>query len=290
MTGSSLESLLAGGSESTRGQVKPWVPILMYHRIVPVLPAQDPFLNCVSVAMFERQLRWLAQRGYRSQPLSALDTLGHTSGDLAAPIPRRTIVITFDDGYRDNYLYALPLLRRYGLTATIFLVADAVGGDNRFDERYGGDTVDMLSVDEIREMQREGIQFGSHTCTHPPSLPRLSDSQLEYEVHRSRTVLENILNAPVDHFSYPHSQLDDRVQASVARAGYRLACAGVGTQFSRYRLNRIEPPGRVGRALFVQQRWPILSGAGLEAHIRWRQLKRAVLTRFPRGTSRKRDH
>lgn len=235
-----------------------WMPILLYHRVVPVLPEHDPFQNCTSVTTFESHLRWLATRGYGSLPLSELAELWGPGTGNRRSSPHRSVVITFDDGYRDNYLYAWPLLKRYGFTATIFLVSDAIGGDNAFDAAYGSEPAPMLSLDEIRKMQRGGIGFGSHSCSHPPSLPELADRELKDELERSRSVLEGLLDAPIDHFAYPHSKLDGRVEAAVESAGYRLACAGVGTRFSPFCLHRVEPPARPGVAIEMQMGWRYL--------------------------------
>jgi peptidoglycan/xylan/chitin deacetylase (PgdA/CDA1 family) len=196
--------------------------------------------NCVTVATFESHLRWLAAKGFSSVPLSVAGRV--FDAGLTEPLPARSVVLTFDDGYRDNYDFAWPLLKRYGFTATIFLVSDAVGGYNHFDAGLPGDPVPMLSWEQVREMHAAGIAFGSHTCSHPDSLVHLDDERLGYELAASKATLEEGLNAEIDEFSYPHDQLDGRVEAAVEAAGYRLACAGVGARFSRYCMTRVSPP------------------------------------------------
>jgi len=235
--------------------LRPWMPVLMYHRIVPVLPEHDPFGNCISAATFERHLRWLARRGFVSTPLAALANSCDHDREGRRVALRRSVAITFDDGYQDNYLHAWPLLKRYGFTATIFLVSDAIGGDNSFDATYASERVPMLTVDQIRQLQAQQIEFGSHTCSHPASLTQLLDAQLHDELVRSRSQLESLLDAPVEHFSYPHSQLDARVEAAVERAGYRLACAGTGSRFAQFCIHRVEARAAQGAALEAQMRW-----------------------------------
>lgn len=237
----------------------PWVPILLYHRVVPTLPRHDPARNCVSSAAFAGHLRWLARRGYRSLALADVDA--YLAGG-AVP-PRRAVAITFDDGYEDNYTHAWPLLRRYGFAATVFLIADAVGGDNGFDRDVAGyEPATMLSAGQIREMRRSGIVFGSHGRAHRAPLTALNDRALDRELVSSRRALEGLLDAPVDYFAYPYSKVDARIEAAVARAGYRLACAGVGTRFVPTCLHRVEPPSA--------------GGAAVEARMVWRRLKRTV--------------
>jgi peptidoglycan/xylan/chitin deacetylase (PgdA/CDA1 family) len=210
--------------------------------VVASPPEQDPAGNCVTVATFESHLRWLVANGYSSVSLTAVGRTFDRCAGTREALPRRPVVLTFDDGYRDNYDLAWPLLKQYGFTATIFLVSNTIGGYNDFDADLPGNPVPMLSWEQVREMRSAGIEFGSHTRSHPRSLTELDDEMLRHELAGSKAVLENGLNAPVDQFSYPHDQLDSRVEAAVEASGYRLACAGVGSRFSRYCLTRVSPP------------------------------------------------
>ncbi len=232
-----------------------WLPVLLYHRVVPKPPKDDPYGNFVSVASFESQLRWLRDHGYRTVPLPALETV--FSGAQAAGLPRRPLAITFDDGYVDNYEHAWPLLKRYGFQATVFVVTDAIGRGSNFDDAYPRSP--MLTAHQIREMSRDGITLGSHTCSHPASLMDLGEIDLARELALSRESLEGLLGAPVTLFAYPHSRHDHRVEKAVARAGYQLACGGTGTRFSRYCLTRVQAPDD--------------GGAALGRRIAWRRLK-----------------
>jgi peptidoglycan/xylan/chitin deacetylase (PgdA/CDA1 family) len=241
----------------------PWVPVLLYHRVVPQLPQRDPFGNCVTTTTFESHLRWLARRGYRAITVSEL-----TRAALLNRGQRGLrVAITFDDGYEDNLLYAAPLLRRYGFSATVFVVTNTIGSVNSFDAGRGVDPTPMLTAEQVLALAESGIEIGSHGCTHPPSLPDLSDAELLFELQRSKEIVEAIVNRPVRSFSYPHSRVDVRVQAAVEAAGYESACAGVGTAFTPYRLSRVAPPAS--------------PGAVLEARMRWRELKNVAARRWP---------
>jgi peptidoglycan/xylan/chitin deacetylase (PgdA/CDA1 family) len=235
----------------------PWLPILMYHRITPARVANDPYGNCVSVASFESHLRWLRLRGYQSVDLGWVGRL--LDGEAASMLPRRPFAITFDDGYLDNQEYALPLLERYGFRATIFVVTSTIGGTNTFDSPAAEDAVKMLSADDIRRLRARGIGIGSHTHSHPQNLAWLTDRELGFELAHSRGVLSDLLQEDIEHFAYPHSALDLRVEAEVARAGYRTACAGRGTSFTRFRLQRVPADSR--------------SGPQLDLYCGWRRLK-----------------
>jgi peptidoglycan/xylan/chitin deacetylase (PgdA/CDA1 family) len=211
----------------------------MYHRVLPAVPPHDPYDICISVGTFEAQMAWLVRSGFTVLPLSALERLFDRPHQAA--LPKRAAVVTFDDGYEDNYLYAWPVLRRFGLEATVFLVSDAIARDNAFDDSFGSPRAKMMQPSQIREMRAGGVEFGSHSRSHPPSLCDLSDRSLEDELRVSRAAIEELVDAPVVHFSYPHSRTDERVERAVAAAGYRLACAGEGSSFSRFRVHRIEP-------------------------------------------------
>jgi peptidoglycan/xylan/chitin deacetylase (PgdA/CDA1 family) len=258
---------LAGTGQSTVGSShrRVWVPILYYHRVVASLPAHDPFGNCIHVQTFRSQLAWLARRGYHSIPLAALSRVFESDGRDQSLGPR-PIVITFDDGYEDVYTQAWPVLAEFGFTATVFLVSDAIGRDNAFDAAYVSERVPMLAADQIRALSAAGVSFGSHSRTHPASLPDLPDDLLLAELQQSRAAIATTTGEDVETFAYPHSRLDGRVEAAVAAAGYRLACAGVGTRFDPFCLHRIDG-ARAG------------AGARVEVAIWRRRLKRMLARR-----------
>lgn len=250
--------------ERSSDAVTSWFPILLYHRIMPTPPTSDPYHNCISTAAFNSQLGWLQAHGYTSLSLSAPAVFGPSQRR-----PDKYFAITFDDGYEDNYVHAWPLLRQFGFTASIFVVTDTIGGWNDFDAGGGAEPARMLSREQIRELHSQGFEIGSHSCSHPPSITELGEERLRDELVRSRAVLEDLIRAPVSTFSYPHSRVDQRTEAEVARAGYNLALAGEGSDFSRYRMQRIFAPRG--------------EGAAIQRALRLRRLKRLVRAAVPRG-------
>ncbi len=232
-----------------------WAPVLLYHQVVERLPDDDPHRNCVRADVFDAQLSWLSSRGFRS---TTLQRLGTALKD-GSPLPPRSVVITFDDGYASNLEVAWPILQRHGFTATIFVVTGCIGGFNEFDAGEASPPARMLSAGQVRALHAAGVEIGSHTVTHPTSLCAVSEERLQDELVRSRGDLEALLDAPVTCFSYPHSQADGRVERAVGAAGYQAACAGVGAAFRPLRLSRVDPASR--------------AGVGLEAMLQWRRLK-----------------
>jgi len=130
----------------------------------------------------------------------------------------RAILITFDDGYRDFLTYAWSLLKRYGFSATVFLVANEIGKSNQWDRVYG-EEVPLLGWGEIRQLQSEGVEFGSHSATHQP-LTGLSITDVVCEGIRSRAILERELQTPIRAFAYPYGDVDQVVQHLIGACGY----------------------------------------------------------------------
>jgi len=158
------------------------LPILMYHSI-----SDDPepersayYKVCTAPARFAEQMRWLKDHGYR------------TDG-----VP--TVAITFDDGYRDNFTVALPVLEECGFTATIYLPTGFIG-----DQRHQFKGRDCLTWGEVREMRQRGIRFGAHTVTHQV-LRTLGWDQIETELCDSKRAIEDRLQEPVTSFAYPYA-------------------------------------------------------------------------------------
>lgn len=198
---------MAAAVDSTRR--RPW--IAMYHSVGDC--SDDPYRITVSPDRLERQLAWFSRRGLTGVPVSAL---------LRAPARSRLVGLTFDDGYADFAEHALPLLRRYGFGATLFVLAGRLGGDNAWDPL--GPRKPLLDADGVRRAAAAGVEIGSHGLLHT-DLTRADDLRLKAETVESRTVLEELTGAPVRGFCYPYGTVDARAVAAVREAGYAWACA-----------------------------------------------------------------
>ena len=223
---------------------RPGTRILMYHQVGA--PHSGSTLNKwrVEEEDFHWQLDALLRRGYRGAALGEL---------LEAPsAERRRAVLTFDDGYRGVFERALPALLARGFSATVFVVADRIGGVNDWDGETPGEP--LLSADEIRALHAAGVEIGSHGATHR-ALTRLSDGELSRELVGSRDTLERIVGAPVTSFCYPFGDFDDRVVEATRAAGYRAATVsrgGISKDLSDpFRLKRISERGTNSRLDFT---------------------------------------
>jgi peptidoglycan/xylan/chitin deacetylase (PgdA/CDA1 family) len=170
------------------------VPILTYHSISENLFGRvHPYRQInTPLPIFARQMQWLRQNGYRTINLSELLGVFETGSDLS-----RKVVLTFDDGYRDFYVDAYPVLRRFGFTATVFLATDRIR-----DTSVRLEGADYLTWKEVRELHSEGISFGSHSVTHA-DLRSLGPEQIDYELGYSKETIEQQIGASVESFSYP---------------------------------------------------------------------------------------
>jgi peptidoglycan/xylan/chitin deacetylase (PgdA/CDA1 family) len=200
--------------------------VLMYHRVLndEEVPAGiDPGMY-VSRSAFERHLTYLAKH---HDVIGMDDLLEWIAG--RRHYSRTPCVITFDDGWADNYLVAFPLLHQYRLPATIFLVTDKIG------------TTDTVSWAQVHEMDAAGISFGSHTVTHPV-LTSIDDAAVVDELRRSQERIEREFGRPCRWFCYPKGQFDDRSLAA-ARAFYSAALSTIEGPVTRgddvHRIHRI---------------------------------------------------
>ncbi len=191
------------------------LPILMYHKIdrLPRPPGACHPRNYVLPEQFEAQLVALRRWGY--QTISFGDWLAYRRG--AGALPRRPIILTFDDGYRSTYEIAWPLLQRHGSTATVFLVSDLIGKTNAWD----ADEIQepLLGPAEIAEMRAGHIEFGSHTKTHA-ALTTLPLPRAVAELRDSRTALERLVGDPVRVLCYPYGKHNPAVRTLAREAGY----------------------------------------------------------------------
>ena len=173
------------------------IPILMYHSIsAPDDSDRHPYYRTVTAPrVFEQHLKFLHDSGYKSIGLTdAVSRLRE-----GAPPNERTVVITFDDGFEDFYSQAFPLLSQYGFTATMFLPTSYIDRDTR---KFNG--VECLTWSQVRELRKAGIEFGSHTVTHP-QLRDVSTEQMRTEVGRSKADIEEKLGERVEAFAYPYA-------------------------------------------------------------------------------------
>ncbi len=215
------------------------VPVLMYHHVGK---ASEKLNLNVDAETFERQMEFLKIHHYRL--MSFEDFIGHVQ--LGQPVPWNTVVITFDDGYLDNFTNAFPVLRKMDFPATIFMITGNIGKDG------------WLSAEDLNILESSGITIGSHTVNHA-FLPELKKGEVVSELRQSRNQLEKILGHPVFLFSYPAGGVTQEVKKLVEEEGYHGA---VTTNYGKsrrdvYALRRIKITERDGNLFSF---WAKISG------------------------------
>jgi peptidoglycan/xylan/chitin deacetylase (PgdA/CDA1 family) len=226
----------AGGQSLVRNATprpgwKPYtgpVPILEYH-VLGAAPADAPYPELyVTRPDFHRQMDWLDEHGFEAVTLEAVEDSWYNGGTL----PPKPVVISFDDGYRPQFTYALPELRKHGWPGVLNLKAE--GSD--------------LYASNVEAMVDAGWELAAHTIHHL-DLTTLGAEQLREEVAGSRRMLRREYGAPVANFCYPAGRFDDTVIAAVKAAGYTGATTEIPGEASLdapYELDRFEILGSSG--------------------------------------------
>ena len=211
------------------------LPILLYHHIGEVPRYSDGYRLYVSPERFEHQMAYLSRAGY--QCLSLEDVVRRWQHGVAQP--RKSFVLTFDDGFRDVYTVAWPIMRRYGFTATVFFVTERAGSHPDWGTQVQSSGAQLLSWSEARDLVAAGFTFGSHTLTHP-RLTSLGGELALRELRQSKVDMEENLQLVVNLFAYPFGASNDCIQHMVADTGYIAACGTDRAAWGLYNLWRTE--------------------------------------------------
>lgn len=205
------------------------VPVLMYHEIADAAATSSSL--AVAPDIFADQLGYLRDAGFHTITAGELAAF---LADGAGTLPQRPVVLTFDDGYRDFYTHGLPVIKRNGFTATLFMTTGGMG-DVSIDKP-------MLDWSQLAEVKQAGIEIGAHTVTHP-KLDILPEKDLRAELSVSKNQLEEHLGLAIPGLAYPFGYSNARVRAVARELGYTYAYSvnnalttGAATRFTFPRL------------------------------------------------------
>lgn len=194
----------------------PNLSILLYHRITKDGEKKP---HSVEVSSFRNQMRWLRQSGFD------VITLGQAQRVVfgGEPLQRRSVVITFDDGFADFPDHALPILTEFNYPSVVYVVAGLVGKTAEWlveGDRYGDE--EIMSASMLRTLQHTNVEVGSHTLSHP-FLPKLSTELQVEEISESKWRLEDVTGTEVKSFAYPYGVYNPETRKLVEEAGYQTA-------------------------------------------------------------------
>jgi peptidoglycan/xylan/chitin deacetylase (PgdA/CDA1 family) len=218
--------------------------ILCYHGVAAVSPGQDPGFKCVAPDRFRAQLELLGGAGFRFVTVAEFARAMRT----ATP-PPGLAALSFDDGMDNNHSVLLPILREYGVPATIYVTTGLVGKSNPFMPPASG--ARMMTEEELIELVEAKLELGAHTVTHP-DLSQLDYESCLQEMVASRDALERVTGSEVSTFAYPYCRYSDEAIAAAREAGFIAAvtCQGLGS-WASYELKRVLITRKDGHASFV---------------------------------------
>jgi peptidoglycan/xylan/chitin deacetylase (PgdA/CDA1 family) len=214
------------------------IPILMYHSITAMPKGTVMRSLHVPPKLFKLQMWLLKIMGY--QGLSMGELQPYLTGEKIGKV----VGITFDDGFKNNLVEALPILKKNGFSATCYIISQNIGGINHWDLKKGIDENPLMDDGEIKQWINNGMEIGSHTQNHI----RLTESGIKTatkEITQSKLDLERQFDCSIDHFCYPYGNYNDEIVAITKKAGYNTA-----TTVSRGR-------AKSGDNLFTLPRVPI---------------------------------
>ncbi|MFN0117903.1 MAG: polysaccharide deacetylase family protein [Elusimicrobiota bacterium] len=213
---------------------KKGIPILMYHKIGNAPEGSQLKKLWVSNEKFEAQMEYLKKQGY--SPIVFKDLYQYWDKNVS--LPEKPILITFDDGYANNYENAFPILKKYNFPATLFVVVQTVGWDNKWHNPESESRIPMVSWNQLKELKDAGWEIGSHTMNHP-NLPKLPLKEVSVEMEKSRSVIGEFLGETPDTFAYPYGagEDDEQIRKKAQEAGYRIA---VGVHAGKWTLDNFK--------------------------------------------------
>ncbi|MGL5662596.1 MAG: polysaccharide deacetylase family protein, partial [Cetobacterium sp.] len=198
------------------------MPVIMYHRVIKDESEKGVHGTYVTVEQFEEQMKYLKKKGYET--VTFKDLLNNRYKQRFDK-DKKWIMLTFDDGYKDNYENAFPILKKYQFKGIIY-VLDGIEY-NKWDVDNPGNPekrFTLMNQEELLEMQNYGIEFGGHTSTHP-RLADLSIENVKSEIINSKSNIEKIIGRELLSFAYPYGSLNEEVKRIPQEAGYKFAVA-----------------------------------------------------------------
>ncbi|MBO2009678.1 polysaccharide deacetylase family protein [Hymenobacter negativus] len=254
-----------------RKAVPNFIPVLMYHKI-PDAPLATKHQIYVTKENFEKHLAYFKQ--HKLTPITFVDYLQFASGERPlTDFPPRPIILTFDDGYTDNYTNLLPLMQQYGYRGVLYLLGDFDVRYNRWDADFDPSEPrsEIMDAAQKRAFVAAGWEIGAHTMSHP-RLTTLPLPEAAAEIQRSKTALEAALQTQLVSFAYPYGDLNEDVKEAVRAAGFAFGVAtdtgGLHLEDDRMQVFRVNMfPNETAGSLFKK------TATWYRKYYRWKRKK-----------------
>ena len=192
-----------------------YIPILMYHRIATVQNDR----NALPLEKFIEQLEYLNDNNFST--ITTKQLYDYYINKI--PLPPKAVLLTFDDGYEDNFVNALPYLKKYNMSAIVFPIVNWIGKTNSC-ESFGKKTTNTMSTAQLKLWLNSGMEICAHSKTHP-FLSACSTKQLNSEINDCKKELEQLLEIPITTFCYPYGNFNQKILQEVSCAKYHCAFA-----------------------------------------------------------------
>lgn len=198
------------------------LPVLMYHRVISSEEEKGIYDTYVTLENFEKQMKYIKDNGYEAITFEDLK-----NGEYKKRFDRdkKYVIITFDDGYKDNLINALPILKKYNLKAVLFLITDRTYNkwDTDAENRPKEKKFELMNLEEVKELYSSGlIEIGGHTTTHL-DMPKYDEETLRRDLEISKKKIEEIIGKKVISFAYPWGRNNKKVRKVVENLGYKFA-------------------------------------------------------------------
>ena len=216
------------------------IPILMYHKI-PDKTIESKHRVFVVKDKFEKHLKFYKFRGLTS--ITFKDYLEFSNGERPIrEFPKKPFILTFDDGYEDNYRNMLPLAQKFGFRGVLFLIGDFTNLNNNWDIGEDSEINRLMTLDQKRAFVESGWEIGAHTYSHC-NLTLLPQSQALNEIQKSKSILEEKLQTKIISFAYPFGIYNEEIKSLVMKSGFEFGIltdnGGMSIEDDRYSVFRV---------------------------------------------------
>ena len=226
------------------------VKVLMYHRVLKESPPKEAPWHYVTTGDFEKQMKWIDRLGYNT--ITFEDYQMYREGKLT--LPKKSVIITFDDGYLDTFTEAIPIMLKYNMRGVIYVMGNRKMNQAEWENNESGLACHLMTDQQIIEANSMGFEIGAHSCNHH-DLIKLTKEEARTEVSCSKENIESILGKKITSFAYPYGRVNEQIQSIVKNEGFYFGC-GVYTGPPKFTENpfdirRIEVDQTTGLSRFL---------------------------------------
>jgi peptidoglycan/xylan/chitin deacetylase (PgdA/CDA1 family) len=201
-----------GMASATSSPYSVKIPVIIYHSVRPYMQGESKYQDLYDVTpeLLAEELNYIEAQGYHTVDMRDVDAYWRGA---TTSLPEKPVMLTFDDGWRNQFEYAYPLLKQHHMKGVFYIFTNPIDHQKTH----------WMSWDEVRELDRAGMEVAGHTRTHPLLTKITTDAKLDHEILESKKIIETEIGHPIISFAYPFGAKNAQVVAAVKRAGYVIA-------------------------------------------------------------------